>query len=320
MDLNSPVLGQVWRFLVNGDLTCSATGGIALCSTIFPRCAALSIPVHFDGHIDYSCDPFIPGGLSISYSLNHLQGCISHAPWSCVPLGGTPGHAEYSYHIVGPAPFTFMPTPAPQGAIIAESVRSSYFRMVGGFQYQCYGEAEVPNIVGAGFIVSTPPHCGCGVLDQCTGGPINCLVPTANCYAEQLIQGIVCCPLPTSPFGGVPISNTPIPTTGFLSQSIGSWGGGGLYPGLGNLTIYFGVLSYQDPCAKANWNVHATVGVGVSNVFGQHFNTTPPTCGPPAQFGNAFIDLQNVLLLNSAFLPPGYGCASAADVVWNLTL
>jgi hypothetical protein len=313
-------MGQVWRFLVNGDLTCASTNPINMCTTVLPRCAALSIPVHFDGHIDYSCDPFSFGNITASFSLNHLQGCISHAPWSCTSLGGTAGHAEYSYHLVGPAPFTFMPNPHPQGLVVSESVRASYLRLAGGFAYQCLGEAKVPNVVGSGFLLSMPPHCGCGTLDQCTSMPINCLTPTANCYAEQLINGVVCCPGPTSPFAGLPISSTPIPNTGFLAQSIGTWGVSGQYPGTGQLTLYWGVLTYVDPCAVANYPFHVVVGVGVSNVFGQHFNTTLPGCGPSTMFGNTFIDLQNVLLLTSVFLPPGYGCLAATDVVWNLTL
>src|SRR5688572_30645399 len=74
-DLSTPVFGQVWRFLVNGDLLCTSGTPITPCTTILPRCAALNIPVHFDGHIDYACDPFIPGGgISVSFSLNHIQG------------------------------------------------------------------------------------------------------------------------------------------------------------------------------------------------------------------------------------------------------
>jgi hypothetical protein len=319
-DLSTPVFGQVWRFLVNGDLTCASTNPITPCTTVLPRCAALNPQVHFDGHIDYACDPFLPNSYAVSFSLNHLQGCISHAPWSCISLTGPGAHVEASYHIVGPAPFNFAATaPAPQGPLVGEAVRSTLFRLWPTFQYQCMAEAKVPMIVGgSSLFTTTPPNCSCAVIDQCTSAPIPCLAPT-QCYVEQFLQGFVCCPGPTNPFQSFPIANTPISNSGLLAQSIGSWGGGLLYPGSGSLTIYFGVLTYTDVCAQANWGVHAVVGCGVSNVFGSQFNTTPP-CTGAVPFGTAFIDLQNALPLNNVFLPPGYGCLSVPDVVWNLTL
>jgi hypothetical protein len=320
-DFSTPVLGQVYRFLVNGDLSCTSTNTITPCTTILPRCAALNLPVHFDGHIDYACDFTVPGGaVTCSYSLNHIQGCITHASWSAVPLGGIPGHDEMSYHIVGPAPFTFNPAPLPQGSMTSESVRSSYLRMIGGFQYQCRAEARVPNIAGANVLITqTPLTCGCAVIDQCTSAPA-CPAPVLGCYAEQFIQGLVCCPTPGNTFQGFPLGGTPIANTGFRAQSLGSWSGGFLYPANASLSIYWGVMTYNDPCAVANWNIHAVTGVGVTGTFGQPFNNSSSSCGPPPFMANTFIDLQNCLLLSSAFLPPGYGSLSAADVVWSLDL
>jgi hypothetical protein len=319
--LGTPVVSQVWRFLVNGDLTCASMNPILACSTVLPRCASLNIPVHFEGHLDYTCDPFIPGGgFTASFSLNHMQGCLTHAPWSCVPQTGVVAHDEFSYHVVGPAPFVFAPSPVPQGSFVSESVRSSYFRLWPSFQYQCRAEVKVPNVVGANLLLTTQtPHCGCAILDQCTGGPA-CLAPVIGCYAEQLIQGIMCCPGPISPYQGFPVGGTPISNTGFLSQSIGFWAGGFLYPANGALSTYFGLLTYQDPCNVANYTFHVVTGVGVSGVFGQPFNTTPNPCGPPHPMATTFIDLQNTLLLTTPFLPLGYGCASGSDVVWNLSM
>jgi hypothetical protein len=318
-DFNSPVLGQVYRFLVNGDLTCSSSNSMTPCTTILPRCAALNIPVHFDGHIDYSCDLFNPGQLTVSFSLNHMQGCITHAPWSAVPLGGAANHDEVSYHLVGPAPFTFgTGVPAPQGAIMGEAIRTSYLRMANGFVYQCNAETKIANLSGSGFIITAQnPHCNCGTLDQCTNSPIVCgSTPGGGCFAQQTIQGLTCCPIPNVPFQGFPIGGTPISQTGFLSQTVGSWGPGPGYPYNGNLTIYFGVLTYADPCNKANWNIHAVVGACTSNVYGQGFNTT--TCGNQVGFSQGFLDLQNVLPLSNPNLPPGYGSLAAADVIWNI--
>ena len=136
-----------------------------------------------------------------------------------MPLGGIPGHDEWSYHIVGPAPFTFNPAPLPQGSITSESVRSSYLRLIGGFQYQCRAEARIPNIVGANTLITqTPLTCGCAVIDQCTSAPA-CPAPVVGCYAEQFIQGVVCCPTPGNTFQGLPLGGTPISNTGFRAQS-----------------------------------------------------------------------------------------------------
>lgn len=318
MDFSSPVLGQVYRFLVNGDLLCSG-GGSTACTTIFPRCAPVNSVVHFDGHIDYSCDPFNPNTFIASFSLNHLQGCVSHAPWSCVPMTGAAGHDEASYHIVGPAPFIFGPGVAPQGAVASESVRSSFFRLLPNFVYSCVSEQKIPNVVGGGLLLTqTSPNCSCAVLDQCSGSPIPCLAPT-QCFVEQNLQGMVCCPGPTGFFQSQPFANTPISNTGLLAQSLGSWGGGTLYPGVAHLTVYFGVLNYIDPCAQANWGIHAVVGVGVDGTFLAPYNTST-TCATPIAFGQTTIDLQNVLPINNPNLFPGYGCLSVPDVIWNLTL
>ena len=78
-------------------------------------------------------------------------------------------------------------------------------------------------------------------------------------------------------------------------------------------------MTYTDPCAVANWPVHAVCGVGVSGTFAQAFNTSG-SCGPPPSVTTTLIDLQNCLILSNPSLPPGYGSLSAADVVWSLDL
>jgi hypothetical protein len=320
-DASTPVLAQTYRFLVNGDLLCSSSNPIVACTTVLPRCASVNPIVHFDGHIDYSCNPLVSNAYTVSFSLNHMQGCITHAPWSQAPLNGTPAHTDWSYHIVGPAPFTFAASPAPQGTVTGESIRSSFLRMTNGFQYNCMSEARVPNIAGANFITTmTGPHCNCATVDPCTSMPVNCLVPT-TCYSEQFITGLVCCPTPGNLFQGFPIGGTPISNTGFLAQSIGSYGPGLFYPSNTSLTIYFGVLTYTDPCAAANWPIHAVVGVGTSGTFGFPFNNNTSPCGPPPFVVTSLLDLQNCLPLSTApWLFPGYGSLSAADVVWSLDL
>jgi hypothetical protein len=316
--------GQVWRFLVNGDLACQTIPGTGFCTTILPRCAALNAPfptiVHFDGHIDYACNLVNPpGGFNVSFSLNHMQGCVTHAWWSQAPLTGVPGHVEASYHLVGPAPFIFGNVGVPQGPILSDSVRSSYLRFIPNFQYACLGEADVANLSGsAALTTQSNAGCSCAVVDQCTNLPILC--PAPACYEYQTLSGNACCPAAnTQTISSWPIFVQPLNVTGLVAQSIGSWATFG-HPWNGRLTIYFGALNYQDLCNAANWSLNAVVGVGTSNTFGQPFNTTP-YCSPPLPFATAFIDLQNCLLLNALpQLPAGYGSVSAADLVFSLTL
>ena len=158
--------------------------------------------------------------------------------------------------------------------------------------------------------------CLCAVTDQCGGNPIPC--PAPGCFEHQNLTGVAACPVGNfQGFQSLPILGTPVSQTGLVCQSIGSWAVSG-FPWNATLSIDFGVVSYQDTCGQANWPVHAVVGVGTTNVFGQTFNTTQQG-GLPSQFVGAFVDLQNVLILSNPTLPPGYGSLSAADVVWNLS-
>jgi hypothetical protein len=324
MDVNPVIFGQVWRFLVNGDLICQSNPPATICSTLLPRCSALMppVPVHWDGHVDYVCDPLATSGFRTVISLHHMQGCITHAPWSCVVVGSPADHVEASYHLVGPLPFTFGTGGAePQGALVADSVRSAYVRLIPQFQYQCASETKIPNIAGAGFL-TTQQDGGplCASFNSCTNNPIFTAAP--GCYQHQQLNAVDCCNGTFAAFQSLPIPGTPVATTGLVAFKVGTFGASGFnaYPSGGNLTIYFGVVAYPDQCGLANFPFHAVVGVGMSNVFGQLFNTSAPLpCGPPNLFPASFIDLQNVLPLNNLpFLFPGYGCLAVPDVVWSL--
>jgi hypothetical protein len=280
------------------------------------------VPVHWDGQIDYVCDPTVTGGYRVVFSLNHMQGCISHAQWSCVPLGTPVDHIELSYHLVGPAPFTFGTGGAePQGALVTDSIRSTLVRFFPNFQYQCVSETKIPNIPGTGFLTTQADGGSlCASVNQCNNNLI--FTPTPGCYQHQALNGVGCCNGSLSPFQSVPINGTPIAPTGLVTFKVGTYPANNFltYPSNGALTTYFGVVTYNDQCGLANFGIHAVVGVGVRNVFGQLFNSSaPPLCGPVTQFSTVFIDLQNVLPLNNLpFLFPGYGCLAVPDVVWSL--
>jgi hypothetical protein len=318
--------GQVWRFLLNGDLAClpNASTGYG-CTSPLPRCAfpLPNAPIHFDGHVDYCCDPANPGTITASVSLSHFQGCLSHAPWSCKPISGFIGHEESSYHLVGPAPFTFGAGVEPQGPIYAGSVRASYLRLLPNFVYQCTGEAKAGPL-GTLFTNTSLGCLLCGGFNQCGGGGsliVPC--PGTGCYRDQWLNYPVCCGSSiTSAHQSFPVPGTPVASTGLITQVIGTFGAFAHYPGNGTLTAYWGVLPYSapTPCQPVNWPLHVAVGVGTSNVQAEIFNLLLCLGNPPT-VNTVFIDLQNCLPLNTpGVLNPGYGCLSAADVVWSFSI
>ncbi len=313
---------QIWRLLVNGDLTCTPGSATTPCASSLPSCSFASpgYPVHFDGHIDYQCDPNTAGNYFVSFSLNHFQGCISHAPWSCSPLSGITAHDHASYHLVGPAPFTFLSgAPAPSGAMFGDAVRASQLHLTPApAVYQCYSEAKTDPLV-SGMATSSSAGCSCASINPCTSLAIPC--SSTGCYENVSPLGLVCCPIPgTNTFTPLPVSGTPVAATGMIALKLGSWSGQPNYPYSANLTIYFGVLQYQDPCFLANWNLHVVTGVGTSNVVCMTYNSSASPCSLAGLQTQAAIDLQNVLPLNNPSLPPGYGCLAASDVVWNLNV
>jgi hypothetical protein len=301
---------QVWRLLVNGDL--SVTGpAIAGAICPVPPCSQppLNLPVHFEGHIDYACNPTTAAGWSAAFSLSHWIGCISHAPFSTVPLAGAAGHPGTSYHLVGPAPFMFVPVAEPQGPIVGEALRESRLNWV-PFNYNCMGEASIPQ----GSLVTMNQDCICTPA-----------LPIVGPYKHQNLNGIVCCNGTVQTFASIPLPGTPLPT-GFLARTLGTWAGAGAFPGNRDLTIYLGVLGYTGICPQpaGAFPIQVVVGVGTTGVPGQLFPPAVPSCpviGIPAV--NAFIDLQNVLILPPALGPvptPGYGSLFASTKVWNINL
>jgi hypothetical protein len=318
--------GQVWRFLLNGDLACAPIAASVPCTTPLPRCSFIpGQTVHFDGHLDYQCNPGSTLPFRASLSLTHHSGCISHATWSCVPIGGLLAHTESSYHLVGPAPFVWGAAgPTPAGPLIADSARSSFLQVVPSLVYGCTTEQKIGP---GGVMLGGPGAPGC-VPAVCNLGPVcsTAACTAANtCYEDVGVQFTTCCAGAIwGPSMTVPIGGTPVQATGMIAVRLGQWGvvAGGAYPTNVNLRTYFGVISYQppQPCPPLNAPIHAATGVATSNMNGQPFNLAP-TCLPPAAASTVFFDLQNNLPLNSAGpLTPGYGCLAASDVVWSFNL
>jgi hypothetical protein len=317
--------GQIWRFLVNGDLTCLPNAAATPCTTFLPKCAFVSpgFPVHFDGHIDYHCNQTTAGGVfTASLSLTHHQGCISHPFWSCSPLTGLLSHPESSWHLVGPAPFVFGPAPSPLGPLVADAVRPSFLRLVPSFVYACQSEEKVGPPGFSMLVPGAPGGCLCAVTNGCNGNAIPC--PAAiMCYEHQVLTFFDCCPtgVVAGPHGSFPVGVPPFNVTGLVALKLGTWGPLPQYPSGSSLTAYAGVLSYSNVpagCAPPNWPFHFAVGVATQNSSTLALPFTQiAACGPPAPPSTAFVDLCNVLPLGNPGLTPGYGCASASDVVWS---
>jgi hypothetical protein len=321
LDLTTPA-SQVWRFLVNGDLTCSPLATSTPCTTPLPRCSFVpGQSVHFDGHIDYQC---IPGTVlgSVSFSLSHHSGCLSHAPWSCVPMTGVLAHSESSYHLVGPAPFVFAaPSPIPNAPMVSDATRTSFLTFVPALTYVCLSEQKVGPI---GTVVGTAAGCAsaaCNLAVGCSTGP--CTTANPSCYEDVALNFSTCCNGAIwAPHVTVPIAGTPIQATGMFGIRLGSWGALPQYPANVDLRVYFGAI--QGPqaagCPPINSPINAAVGVATGNMAGQPY-TLNPTCLPAAGACHTFMDLANVLPLNNLpALNPGYGCLAASDIVWSFNL
>jgi len=306
-----PMIGiprQVWRFLINGDMQWfPSTAASTPCPN--PPETINGTPVHMVGHIDYICT-VDPTGLPIwqnFLSLSHLDGCISHAPWSAVP-GGM--HPERSYHLVAPACFSWAPPPAPSGSIQAEAVRGSLFGPTSPVFYQCFTELTVPQ----------------GTL---TTQFQNCLCSTSSAspprWAHQNLAGIAMCGgLVASPFDSLLLPGSIIPT-GFATLRLGSWtcSTSSAVPPR-ELFIHFGVVQYQEPCSPIGIPFHIVTGVTTRGNLGTLFMPAAGTgtgiSVPPGPY-LTFIDLQNVNLLNPNFTTQiGWGRLFLATEVWNLNI
>lgn len=307
---------QVWRFLVNGDLVCQGPPTTG-CASVLPPCW-LASPlgpgiVHWDGHIDYACTN---GTWSESLSLNHHRGLYSHHPASCAFIPPGVDHLFESYHLVGPAPFTFGNPPPPAGPLVADSVRRSIL-IASPPSYSCMSEIHL-QLAGS---LTTLTNLPCLPNSACQACP-----SFGSCEYEQSLTGLSC------PGPGLPMSFFSIPTgpplpltTGFVAITIGQWPFLPLptvYPWSSTLTLYLGtILAFPDPCAAPMNSFHVVTGVSTAYeppFQANLFNSGACTCGS-LPISHSCIDLNNVLLTGTGFMP-GYGCLAASDLVLNLNL
>jgi hypothetical protein len=287
---------QVWRFLINGDLT--YTSGAAPCP-VPPHPAGAT--TNFHGHVDYACQTDAAGVTSfrMALSLHHLQGCIEHNLFSCSPLPPGPAHDDRSYHIVAPAGFVWGAAPIVAGPIQGESVRSATFLPT----YQCFGESRL----NSNSIVPGPTDCLCVPV----GTPVNPVI-------HDTITGTAFCGTGMFPFASVPVP-PPLPplTTGTTQLPIGTWTlAPGNFPGNRQLVAHWGLLNYTDPCNTAHPPFHFVQGVSTSGVPATPF-------GAPGTPINTLLDLQDMISPTALLgmpVQPRWGCLYVSKLVFNLNL
>lgn len=288
----SGVTRQVWRFLVNGDLTFDPTAsGPAPCP--LPTSSTFGLPVHFFGSIDYFCDFNSPAGFRVRYDLSHLPKCYSHAPWSQRPLPAASIPGSRSYHLVGPAPFNFAGGGAPQGSFIGEATRASEV-IWSPFSYICL--SETPTVQGQ--ITTLGASCPC---------PTTSTAPSR--YREQAFFGTNACGSSVASYASIPVPGI-------------SGAGGMMALGLGNyangdrLTVYWGLMQHTDPLTL-DGPVHVVHGSGVG--YAGFFNSFhgPSTTPQP----RVAIDLANAKPLTTGFPPTlGWGSLHVSTLVFQINL
>jgi hypothetical protein len=299
---------QVWRFLVNGDLTyAGATATGAGCPIPLSALAPYNLPVHYIGHIDYAMD-CATGAWQIAYSLSHFCPTESHAPFSARPIAAAAGWPKRTYHFVGPANFVFGLCAVPDGPIIAESTRTSVGLTV-PVPYTCLRETQVVN----GQLNTVAFNCVCN-------DPLPMLPPSR--YAHQTLFATEVCAGAAAAilsFGGLGVPFLP---TGLRAEIIGSWvpaAGAPAFPGAECVSVYLGILDSPGLCGPVPppfGTIHAVTGVGTTGGFGVMLPETPTPAFAPLDF----LDLENMLLVTPFGFTPGFGALFGSERVWSFNM
>ncbi|MCA9322406.1 MAG: hypothetical protein KDB53_16815 [Planctomycetes bacterium] len=300
---------QVWRFLVNGDVNFNPS--IALSAPCpQPPCSANNTPVHLTGHIDYARNCTTPGtvagGWSVALNVNHVSGCINHAPASARPMVGPPAHENRTYCLVAPGNFIFGPSSVPSGPLRGDSVRSSSLNLTAFPAYQCFSEAHVVN---GGSVADIGTFC----LNCSPALPISPAI-----WHHQSIQGGVGCgPLTVVfPFHTVPIP--PVFPTGMISMEIGTYVGinPDAFPTGRSISLNYGVMQYFDNCLPNDFPYFVYTGVGSQGGSPAILFGSPIVAGATV---NSFLDMQSMELPNAVgSFGPGLGALFLPRKVWSL--
>lgn len=303
---------QVWRFLVNTDVTYVPTA-VSVSPCPIPPCSGITIglnlPVHFTGSIEYALDCFT-GQWSTAFNLTHLCGTFNHSPGSTRPLPPPFDHAERTYCFAGPAPFVFAPNAPMAGPFIGDQTRSTQMDLtVFPPLWNCMSE----NMVFGGGLNPVFQGCPCS-------NPAAPSVPSWTNYNAVFDYG--CAPgTPVGIFNSVPIGGA-LPT-GLASMSIGRYAGpAGSFPGTRSIDLWIGVASAPDLCPLPGLSLPFHIVHGVSHQQGD-FGTTFPNVTGASVTTDKFLDFENMLIPNGgvptgAFM--GIGSLFVSTQVWSLNL
>lgn len=267
--------GQVWRFLLNGFLEFPQPGPVVT------PCSHPTGRVLMTGFVDYAvkCDLDL---FDVSWSLHTIPDCLN--PTVTNPAGG----GFTTHHYVFPRTFTFGAGIAPRGPTEEEAVRTTFID-VWPSRVVCRGEAPVVD----GVIADRSFGCLCD--------------PAAGIdWVNQHIVGSTRCQNAQFSYATVPFA-TPFLPAGAVSRHIGRWNlGTELHR---DLTVTYGVLEYQDPCADLRRDFVAGVS---TRTLGRLFpHPVLPVLGPVE---TVFTDLANLTKPDEGSNPFGF----VSDIVYNL--
>jgi hypothetical protein len=306
---NGPVI-QVWRFLVNGDLTYSfppvdpegvAPPGVVPLSALPPY----DLPVHFVGNVDYARN-CITGEWEVAYTLTHFCPLEMHGPGSQQPLPVSTW-PKRTYHFVGPRNFTFSDGAVPTGITVGQSWRNSTGYITNpGTRYKCFTKGKsfmiVPNLL------TSFAECAC------TDAP-----STVWRYKHQTLFFVQQCGTGTTYFSNdvtlIPTGLSWIPT-GLRAYVLGTWGPiiGGTYPGPKTVSAYLGAMSAPPLCPSPQQpSANLVTGIGTTGGYQVEIFAVSQNI---AVLGS--LDLQNMLVPTASGYAMGFGAAFVSERVWSL--
>lgn len=215
---------QVWRYLLNGDL--SPRPGAGSAPVGIPPCeSAFANKVQFTGYIDVARN--CPSGPTlVAWALNHDCDALAHV--AGYPRGGS-FHGDRSYTIVGPAA-GFVPSNAlasESGSSSAEAIRPlDLFPKVTGTPASgdiCLFEEPMDSVT------VTPLGDFCPCLDS----------TAALQYRQSSVDARSLCGTVLVSSGGFP--------DGLVSKSIGSWTDSSAFPGSESVLVNVGGYRTVEP-------------------------------------------------------------------------
>lgn len=294
---------QVWRFLVNCDLTYALPGPTP---SPAPSCIGAGLPVHFIGSVDYSVN-CSTGVWRTLINLTHHCGTYMHGAGSQRPLGSPFDHPDYAYAFVGPAPFTFGLTPPLIGQILGEAQRSTHIDLTTSpITWTTF--CEIP--VTTGFILPSG--------SSCPGA--NTLFPSVPAWTDYNVSFDYVCMAGLPPWTFNPIPLAPLLPTGIAALSLGTYASPpGAFPGPRSVEAWIGLTIAPDPCAGSTFSslpFHVVSGVSTHGAgIGFPFANPFPT--------DKFIDLENMQIPTPgapAGITMGIGSLFVSTSVWNLNM